>query len=344
MIYAADGNRSQRTSAGTTTLYLVATVNPTGYPKVVEEFTASGGTTNLSNVYTYGPGLISQRQGNGTVSFFGTDGLGSTRFLTSTNGTITETYAFDAFGTLIASNTTPSTAYLFSGQQSDSVLGGLLYLNQRYNIPSLGRLLTRDGLPGDNHDPLSLHKYLYVENNPVNAVDPSGEVAVLSNWMYGQKVHDKIGEHFLAMGIGRFYDQPVSSILGVPYIPYFTASRPDLVQPPSTGSPGEVYEIKPVGSFIQGRVQLQYYLMLLNGLDPLRRTWNPGSVSTYTPPQVVTLSWGVFAFVSPPVNGVILYYIEDLRIDILCIAVYASTQIKMDLAEATLLNTLAPVY
>jgi hypothetical protein len=91
-------------------------------------------------------------------------------------------------------------------------------------------------------------------------------------------------------------------------------------------------------------VQLQYYLMQLNGLDPQRRTWLAGSASTYSPPNVVTLSWGVFAFVSPPVNGVILYYIEDLRIDILCIAAYASTQIKMDVLEATLVNTLVPAF
>jgi hypothetical protein len=112
----------------------------------------------------------------------------------------------------------------------------------------------------------------------------------------------------------------------------------------SASSPGEVYEIKPAGSFIQGRVQLQYYLMMLNALDPYRRTWQAGSIASYTPPTVINLKWGVFAFVSPPVNGVILYYIEDLRLDILCIAAFMSTQIKLDLAVATLVNTLAPVY
>ena len=79
----------------------------------------------------------------------------------------------DAYGTLIASNTTPSTVYLFSGQQSDPVLG-LLYLRQRYDITTLGRFLTMDSVPGNSQDPLSLHKYLYVADNPVNRIDPSG--------------------------------------------------------------------------------------------------------------------------------------------------------------------------
>ena len=171
--YGADGNRSQRTSSGTTTLYLVATVNPSGYPQVVEEFTASGGTTNLSMVYTYGLALISQRQANGTISFFGTDGLGSTRFLTSTNGIITDTYAYDAFGTVITNTGSTPNNYLFTAQQSDPALN-LLYLRQRYDIPSLGRFLTRDPIEGDDEDPLSLQKFIYCGDSPTTAIDPSG--------------------------------------------------------------------------------------------------------------------------------------------------------------------------
>jgi RHS repeat-associated protein len=125
-------------------------------------------------VYSYGLALISQRQGNGTVSFFGSDGLGSTRFLTSTNGTITDTYTYDAFGTVIASTGSTPNSYLFNGQQSDSTLGGLLYLRQRYDIPSLGRLLTRDADEGVPFDPPTLHKYVYCADNPVNRIDPSG--------------------------------------------------------------------------------------------------------------------------------------------------------------------------
>jgi hypothetical protein len=125
IVYDGQGNRVKKITSSATNLYLVATVNPTGYPQVVEELTVSGGTTNLSRVYAQGLDLLNQRQTNGTVYFFGTDGLGSTRFLTTTNGSLANAFAYDAWGTLIASNTTAQTTYLFAGEQWDPDLGPL---------------------------------------------------------------------------------------------------------------------------------------------------------------------------------------------------------------------------
>jgi RHS repeat-associated protein len=174
MVYDADGNRIQKVTTTATTLYLVATVNPSGNPQVVEEFTVSGGVTNLSKVYSYGLQLISQRQvSSGTVNFYGYDGHGSTRFLTSTNGTITDTYTYDAYGTLIASTGSTANNYLYCGEQWDPDVG-LYYLRARYYLPTLGRFWTMDSFEGRNRDPLSLHKYVFVEDNPVNKIDPTG--------------------------------------------------------------------------------------------------------------------------------------------------------------------------
>ncbi|PKM41756.1 MAG: hypothetical protein CVV03_11600, partial [Firmicutes bacterium HGW-Firmicutes-8] len=50
----------------------------------------------------------------------------------------------------------------------------LLYLRSRYYQPEVGRFATRDGFPGFAVNPLSLNKYGYVENSPVNYVDPLG--------------------------------------------------------------------------------------------------------------------------------------------------------------------------
>lgn len=41
-------------------------------------------------------------------------------------------------------------------------------------MPSLGRFLTRDTWGGNANNPLSFNKWLYVEGNPINLVDPSG--------------------------------------------------------------------------------------------------------------------------------------------------------------------------
>ena len=173
-VYDADGNRVRKNVGTTTTLYLVDDRNPSGYAQVLEELTVSGGGTNLSKVYAYGLDLLTQRDGSsGTTYYFGYDGNGNTRYLTATNASVVNVFAYDAFGTLIASNATPQTDYLFTGEQRDATLG-LVYLRNRYLNSETGRFWTRDTATGNTQDPFSLHRYLYVRDNPVNATDPTG--------------------------------------------------------------------------------------------------------------------------------------------------------------------------
>ena len=173
LVYDGDGNRVKKVTSAGTTLYLVDTMNPSGYPQVLEELTVSGGVTNLSRAYTWGLGLISQRiPGTGT-NFYGFDGHGSVRFLTGTSGSITNSYTYDAFGNVINSSGTAPNSYLYCSQQYDSDLG-LYYNRARYLNTGTGRFWTMDTDEGDNQDPLSLHKYLYGADDPVNLIDPSG--------------------------------------------------------------------------------------------------------------------------------------------------------------------------
>ena len=171
--YDGDGNRASKTvGTGTTTYYLVDDRNPSGYAQVVEEYQGM----SLSRVYNYGLALISQRTvTSGAVSYFGTDGHGSTRFLTDAGGNLTDTYTYDAYGILISSGSSGSTpnSYLYCGQQWDSDLG-MYYLRARYYKPDTGRFWTMDTYDGNNEDPLSLHKYLYCQGNPIMGFDPSG--------------------------------------------------------------------------------------------------------------------------------------------------------------------------
>jgi RHS repeat-associated protein len=172
--YDGDGNRVKKTVGGTTTYYLVDDRNPSGYAQVVEEWTTASSTTNLSRLYNYGLDLISQQQmPGGTISYYGTDGHGSTRFLANTSGVITDTYTYDAYGNLIASTGSTPNNYLYCGQQWDSDLG-FYYNRARYLNPNTGRFWTLDTHEGDNTDPLSLHKYLYCQGNPIDGIDPKG--------------------------------------------------------------------------------------------------------------------------------------------------------------------------
>jgi len=66
-----------------------------------------------------------------------------------------------------------SNNYLYRGEQFDSDLG-LYYLRARYYNPSTGRFLSRDPEDGKPWDLKTLHKYLYVGGDPINAKDPTG--------------------------------------------------------------------------------------------------------------------------------------------------------------------------
>jgi RHS repeat-associated protein len=167
VVYDGDGNRVRKIVGGTTNSYLVDDRNPTGLAQVLEEKTG----TTLTRTYTYGLTLISEQ--DSTTHFYGFDGKGNTRYLTGTNAAITDTYAYDAYGTLIASSGTTTNSYLYSGEQFDPDLG-LYYLRARYMNAGSARFWTRDSFEGRQEDPKSLHRYAYGEGDPVNNTDPTG--------------------------------------------------------------------------------------------------------------------------------------------------------------------------
>lgn len=171
-VYDGDGNRVSKTVGGSVTHYLIDTNNLTGNPQVVDEIVNGA----VVRTYTYGHDLISQNQligGNWQVSFYGKDGHGSVRYLTNASGVVTDTYDYDASGNLIASTGSTPNERLFAGEQFDAN-AGFYYLRARYLNPGTGRFWSMDTYGGNQHDPLSLHKYLYASANPVTNIDPSG--------------------------------------------------------------------------------------------------------------------------------------------------------------------------
>jgi len=172
-----DGAWVKKTVGGTTTFYLVDDRNPTGYAEVVEEHqSVNGGAATLTAVYTHGLDLIAQRR-SGSVRYFSYDGHGSTRLLTDASGAVTDTYLYDAYGTLLTSTGSTPNNYLYCGEQFDPDLG-MYYLRARFYQPQTGRFWTMDSWEGTQTDPLSLHKYLYAADDPVNRIDPSGHMSM----------------------------------------------------------------------------------------------------------------------------------------------------------------------
>jgi RHS repeat-associated protein len=165
-------------SGVSTNLYLIDPLNHTGFAQVLEELPAFGAVPTVS--YTIGDDVISQATAVAT-DYFLYDGHGSTRQLMDPSGSVTDEYSYDASGMMIGGNPTTSqparTSLLYTGEQFDTGL-------QQYNLrarnydPSIGRFTSMDPFPGSPDDPQSLHKYAYAHDDPVNNVDPSGQMSL----------------------------------------------------------------------------------------------------------------------------------------------------------------------
>ncbi|MED5240103.1 MAG: polymorphic toxin-type HINT domain-containing protein [Pseudomonadota bacterium] len=170
--YDIHGIRSSKTENGVTTNYVVD--HNRQYAQVLAE--SSNGAT--SKQYTYGDDLLSQSiTANGQHSFYLYDGLGSTRALTDSSGSVTDRYDYDAFGELRNQTGNTDNDYLYTGEQFDPNLGQY-YLRARYYNQEVGRFTQMDTWMGNNHDPVTLHKYLYANADPGNMVDPTGRFSI----------------------------------------------------------------------------------------------------------------------------------------------------------------------
>lgn len=165
--YDYAGNRIAKSSEGEYTKYLLDVNGELTY--VLAEINYDG---TEKCYYTRGDELISQER-DGKKSYYVYDGHGSVRALADESGKVTDKYVYDAFGNFISSYGSTKNDFLFCGEQFDPVTG-LYYLRARYMNPSVGRFITMDSYEGSIDDPVSLHKYLYANANPVSNSDPSG--------------------------------------------------------------------------------------------------------------------------------------------------------------------------
>ena len=175
--YDADGHRVTQAVNGKITTYVVD--DNLALPQVVAELDGQG---QVKVSYVYGERLLTQQR-DGEVSYYHTDGLGSTRLLTDEAGREIDRYDYKAFGELLRQTGSTSNNYLFAGEWYEAPLEQY-DLRARFYDPNTGRFTQRDRFEGWETRPVSLHKYLYANGDPVNYIDPTGNFALtVPLWM-----------------------------------------------------------------------------------------------------------------------------------------------------------------
>lgn len=177
--YGADGLLIHKTwtpAVGDAIRWQYAWDTSQAIPQTIEELSAAGtGGYSVTATYVFGDGLVSETR-DGTTRYVIQDGSGDTRALTDTGGAITDTFSYDAWGSVIRrTGSTPAT-HLYRGERLDPNLG-FYYLRARWMDPAVGRFNQMDSYPGKERMPASLHKYLYANADPVNHIDPTGHSA-----------------------------------------------------------------------------------------------------------------------------------------------------------------------
>ena len=137
------------------------------------------GTNAVQAVYTNEPqqygGVLSQRRGT-TTSTYHADALGTTRLLTSSTQTTTDTYLYDAWGNLITSSGTTVNPFRWVGRygyHQDSSTG-LVYVRARMYQPTVARWCSVDPLKLQDGS----NRFSYVKNATIMQIDASEDTTM----------------------------------------------------------------------------------------------------------------------------------------------------------------------
>src|SRR5271165_546915 len=152
------------------------TLEPTVYlydgANLLEEIDNSG---NVLARYTQDRDIdspLSEFRGSTTSYYQADEALGSVTSLSNSAGALASTYTYDSFGNLTASTATLTNPFRYTGREFDSETG-LYFYRARYFDPAVGRFISEDPIRFGG----GVDFYPYVDNSPVNAVDPLGLVA-----------------------------------------------------------------------------------------------------------------------------------------------------------------------
>jgi RHS repeat-associated protein len=174
--YTCDGNdlRVKKVVTGTNA---VTTLSIRSGGQVIAEYDNGAALTAPTREYLYGNNLLAVVTGStsgsgGTIVYQQRDHL-SARLLTDANGNDVGEQGAYPFGESWYNNSSNQT-WAFTTYERDAE-SGIDYALARSYANTQGRFLSADPLQGHVGDPQSWNRYAYVENDPINLSDPTGQ-------------------------------------------------------------------------------------------------------------------------------------------------------------------------
>jgi RHS repeat-associated protein len=198
--YNLDGLRTKRTKEQNNTV--LETVNYY-YDDSNNLIGLKKGTTTVLFYYDSEGQLYSMTKGDDTY-FFIKNLQGDVTKIIDENGTVCATYAYDAWGALLAENEDSSITGLnpfrYRGYVYDPETE-LYYLQSRYYDPLTGRFLNADSYTDTKSgSPLSTNMFAYCENNPISGYDPDGFYSRSKALKYAKKWWNKRNSKYYSYG------------------------------------------------------------------------------------------------------------------------------------------------
>jgi RHS repeat-associated protein len=134
---------------------------------------AMAATTHTDYVYDQPMHKLAYQEGD-TTQYFQNDALGSVMGTTDADGNAPDDLMrYGDYGELDGPERALPTDDAYTGYERDAYTG-LYYARNRYYDAATGMVLSVDPYPVNQADLLDLHRYLYVQANPINRIDPQG--------------------------------------------------------------------------------------------------------------------------------------------------------------------------